>query len=813
MAITATFYTIEKTPRSTRLPTTAPIRYREVSDSGTEIEIEEAAPVPLLNCVGDIHPYQSFNGYSQPWAPGRGQNKVDYDSLSLNRLTEPTGSAPDFNVRVQATGTGAAYIATQLPSVMIGRTVYINGTLTRTGTHVNAIAVQAQITSGSTTTYETIKSFYDNVCALADEPYAVPADATLVRIRLIAAGSQDNTPGESLRVQGFSISLAPTSGSWTPYANVCPITRPTSPVDLTRTSELGATSTWHLNLPSGYWGGRWDAIEGVLETRWSEIESYAGESLPNMWYSSLDPPNLGGGSGTPTTGAQVVYQHTISSQQLQPWDVRTVSGDQTISWAGYDLRITYAQYQGGTVPTGADIQIELKTPTNVLHPEILLDLATSPVHYNYMYIAEFGRYYWLDGWTSEALGLWSVVGHVDALASWRSEILGLDLYTLRSASRSDGRIIDHLYPALAEVRRQQLYFDASPWGVESHRIGIYVVSVVGGAETSYYAFTPYNYRAFFEALLGSDYIDSVMSFMPDWETLYPQAPLEINPLQYIGGVRWFPIDISQVDGASSVSSIDVGMGSVTGFNAHQLMSFAVAVGYARTISVQNIHPQSARGVYLNLAPYSRISAFFPPFGVINIDTTTALSSSTLNIAVLVDLRSGDGALRILTPGQTVETELHAQVGIDCAVGQTLARGYGILDGISAVAGVASSVAGAIGAGVTGNVAGAASGAAGAIAGAASSIGNAITSQIPTNRTIGSPGSVGALTGPAVIYADHFLVAPEDNFHRGRPVCANCHVGSLQGYAMFADADNFEIACTPEEHDAIKSYLEGGLFIE
>ena len=47
--------------------------------------------------------------------------------------------------------------------------------------------------------------------------------------------------------------------------------------------------------------------------------------------------------------------------------------------------------------TGTKISIILKNPTSILNPVIELQepLNATPVAYNYMYISDWGRYYWL----------------------------------------------------------------------------------------------------------------------------------------------------------------------------------------------------------------------------------------------------------------------------------------------------------------------------------------------------------------------------------------------------------------------------------
>lgn len=795
MSLTAKFYTVDKSPRSTRLPSSGPVRYRDIELQGETIEAENAAPLPLKKCLCDLQPSQSFNGYDRPWAAGKGTNILDVALANTQSVTYDgvtlTQSDGVWRITGTATGTGGWNVFRSKTSpVTLDDQTYCYVTIQHTGENSELVALNsgtgAQIRNAS-----------------GRFTYRTNYDGLYIGF-YITSGVTYN---ETVKVW---VSVGESAQEYAPYANVCPIVAPSAPVILRRDVD-GVISDWRLEtFPDDYFGGYFDAIRGRLVNQWIEISSYAGEELPANWMSSLD---LYAAGTTPTTGAQVVYPASGGGvvYQVQPWDVRTLQGDNELTWSGGDLDIIYTAYRSTEPPVPLELPIDIKYPTDVLHPELMLNFAQSPVDYNYLYIPAFDRYYWLNGWQSVSNGLWSVTGDVDELASWRSEILDLELYVLRAASEGDGRIIDNLYPALADVTRQILYKDSSPWAVEMGITGLYVVSVCGSGETAYYAFTRTQYKAFFDALLGDDYIDSVMSYLPDWETVYPQAPLQINPLQYVAGVKWFPLGSIADVGKTSVQSIPVGMASVD-CDAYKLDPYAVTVAYDHTIPIESIHPQSARGVYLNLAPYSQIAAYVPPFGVITINPAMAAAQKAVRLTIAVDLRSGDGALRLMTPDGSVETELHAKIGVSVALGQTLTAGYGLLDATGAAAGFVGGIAGAVSAFTSGNIAGGIGAVAGTVNTATSAIGNAIASQIPTSRTIGSPESIGALRGPLVVYSDHYAVAEEDIMHRGRPLCADRRLGSMTGYVLVADAD-FTIPCTEEEHNQIRAFLEGGVFIE
>lgn len=805
MSIPAYLYTIDKSTRSTRLPTQAPIRYTIEHASGTRIEADNAAPLPLDECILQMLPQQSYNGYDRPWAGGTAKNKLPPRSPTTVVSSGITYRATSDG-RVFATGTATATSINYYPfNVTPGRyqvSCILDSSLANVFVWDVTTNQRARKWDGTSESDLTVGALIE---VLIEEGHSYRLN---LRVR----------NGVTVNNMVFAPLLTTdteTDNTWQPYANVCPLRAPTRTATLTVYGPDEVSSSWSLpTMPASpvIWGYRFNALTGELVENWNRLAVYDRSTYGDVgepWMSSLDVYVPG---TQPTDGAEVAWDnHVTTGEQLQPWDVRSYQGDNLLELPDGVLTVAYTTYGDDDPPEALDIMIDLKEPTDVLHPTVVLNLTGNPTGYNYMFIPEFNRFYWLTGWTSENLGLWSVSADVDALASWRSPIMDLQLYVLRAAAAGDGRVIDHMYPAIADVRRQLLYSEADPWGVGGGTRGVYIVSVCGSEEMSYYAMADVEYKAFFTGLLGDDYVNSVMSYLPNWETIYPAAKLEINALQYIAGVKWFPMTSLPGVEVTPIRSVTVGYGNVDA-PAVKLGPLAVTTARTWTIPLSSIHPQSSRGTYLNLAPYSTIHAYVPPFGVIAISPATAAASGSVTMTVSVDLRSGDGALRVLTSDGSVETELHAAIGVSVAIGQTVNAGYGLLDATGAAAGVVGGIAGAIGSFATGNVAGGVGAVAGVVGTASSAIGNAISSQIPTTRTVGSPESIGALRGPLTVYSDHYMVAPEDVTHRGRPLCQVRRLGDLPGYVLVADAD-FMLPCMQEEHDSIRAMLEGGVFVE
>ena len=74
--------------------------------------------------------------------------------------------------------------------------------------------------------------------------------------------------------------------------------------------------------------------------------------------------------------------------------------------------------------SGFSMTGSLKEESNVLRPTILIN-ADNPTSYNYMYIDDFKRYYYIKEMTSIRTGLWRLTCEVDVLKTYASQVKNL----------------------------------------------------------------------------------------------------------------------------------------------------------------------------------------------------------------------------------------------------------------------------------------------------------------------------------------------------------------------------------------------------
>ena len=71
---------------------------------------------------------------------------------------------------------------------------------------------------------------------------------------------------------------------------------------------------------------------------------------------------------------------------------------------------------------GSDLTCTARGECSILNPEVELALDTIPADANYMYIEDFGRYYFIDEIVSVRTGLVRIRGTVDPLTSFATQL-------------------------------------------------------------------------------------------------------------------------------------------------------------------------------------------------------------------------------------------------------------------------------------------------------------------------------------------------------------------------------------------------------
>ena len=128
---------------------------------------------------------------------------------------------------------------------------------------------------------------------------------------------------------------------------------------------------------------------------------------------------------------------------------------------------------------GTDLSGDLREETSIITPGIRIAMDSVPANVNYMYVADWGRYYFIDEIISVRAGIWELRGRVDVLMSFKAPIQACKGIVRRAESANaynvyldDGSFRSYADPA---VITQEFPSGFSTWE--------YLLVVAGGSST------------------------------------------------------------------------------------------------------------------------------------------------------------------------------------------------------------------------------------------------------------------------------------------------------------------------------------------
>lgn len=442
---------------------------------------------------------------------------------------------------------------------------------------------------------------------------------------------------------------------------------------------------------------------------------------------------------------------------------------------------------------GTSFSCVLKSGSGIMRPTISLDmgLASDPSGYNYAYISEFSRYYFIEEWYFDN-ALWTATLKVDVLATYKSDIGSASLYVLRAYDDHDGSIVDTKYPTKTGCTFNYTSQN-NPWNTT----GIFVVGIVTAdaafGSIDYYVMDASELRSMCLALTDPT---TIIDPAYDFDLADASAGLQlslVDPMQYIKTCIMLPVSAADITNKAASATINVyrwpagtGQKIYPTSRIHKTLNFAT----------KNHPDKSSRGAYMNSAPYSKLTLTVPPFGVIDIDSSVTCTANSVEVEIEVDPITGKGIMTVVC-NSIILNRLEAQIGVPISL-SSVTRDY---------IGAASSALGAVGSAVSGMM-----GNLGGFIGAASGIGNAVEALMPRANTIGTTGAFAANHGYCELDFQFFRPVDDDPVHNGRPLCKMKTISSLSGYILVQDGD-VATSGTSEEDKLIRQYLEGGFYYE
>lgn len=489
---------------------------------------------------------------------------------------------------------------------------------------------------------------------------------------------------------------------------------------------------------------------------------------------------------------------------------------------------SFAKKENSTAQPSGTAQAEfknvlIKTGSGIISPTLEISTAENVSSWNYCYISDWSRYYFINEWTYDN-GQWIAHCDVDELASWKSYIGSSTQYIARSKTLYDGDVVDTLYPTKTNIDTRISTFGSAPM-LGGFSSGTYVVGIinsdsaaqVGGV--SYYAMTPSQFGDLKSILLSS----------MDWMGVAPgdqiMAKTEVNPFQYVVSAKYFPCTVGTAGGASNIK---LGWWQPTGINGSYISGLPLKVGI-NSVTLPS-HPDIARGAYLNSEPYTKASLIWGPWGEIPLPSQVIRNYRTISVGIYPDYISGQACLTVTATNSGGSSQLIgnfiAPFAIDIALSQlsmNVSTSTPILD--KATETNSSIPVVGIGAGLVGGfIKSLASlfklGSRSVDAGTAvdrskdNFIGAAMGLNTLTSAVTGGNGSIATFT--AEPYPRYYIAFSRQVDERiddfGRPYMRSATISSCTGYVKCAHVE-LTMPCTQQEYQNVIGYMEGGFYYE
>ena len=116
---------------------------------------------------------------------------------------------------------------------------------------------------------------------------------------------------------------------------------------------------------------------------------------------------------------------------------------------------------GKTLTAGGSYSCSLKDATSVLNPVLIIRTSDPVYNYNYLYIQEFGRYYFINDIKSVNNNVWEISAHVDVLETYKAAILSNEAVIRRQDKLFNLYLDDSDFHVLNYERVQTLKFPAN----------------------------------------------------------------------------------------------------------------------------------------------------------------------------------------------------------------------------------------------------------------------------------------------------------------------------------------------------------------
>lgn len=417
-------------------------------------------------------------------------------------------------------------------------------------------------------------------------------------------------------------------------------------------------------------------------------------------------------------------------------------------------------------PKGTNITVNLKEGTSYFNPSFILN--TNPT--GFTYLSWNGLYYYITNIENTRNGIYTISCELDALATYKSDILGTTAFVLYSSSKYDVGIPD---TRLSTQPNYTVKTNAVTYPIEGSPL--YVVTYIGRNGASMKAIDEANLKIIQEALSTNAFAELFVDSSKAVSKMLSNTSQAITGCTYVPrcSTKGRPIEIVFAGGYKTGASGPL-------VNRHDFASTSI-----------NIPWNFSSGDFRNRSQYTTLLLLLPCYGYLQLNTDNYVGDSNITIDVFQDSATGTIAY--------VGKDFYCVGNMGCNVQISTTTQGNLASGVSSMASVGlqafTNPIGAIG-----------------------SLFNTVTSSMATN--VGSVGSYGnTIAMDSTLNIEIIAISHDTNVdpssmttNYGRPCNKVLSLATLSGYVQTANA-NVVTSASKQYKEEIDSLLNGGVYIE
>lgn len=477
---------------------------------------------------------------------------------------------------------------------------------------------------------------------------------------------------------------------------------------------------------------------------------------------------------------------------------------------------TAKRHNSTLVPTGGtSVTLTLKGGSDLIDPVFLYNGSAVPTS---SMISFEGRYYFVTGIKSVRNDLWEISGHVDVLATWKTNIQAMSPYVLyythNNTEISDKRLSTK---TTKTISTKTGVFDILGSGTGSNYAVI--LNTIGEGSCDSYAVTQSMARTILSDL--DNWFDNTGSYTSDGsgildvnDATFSWASVEDSIKSFLKETlffwkQWFSTG-KVADNLRSAYILPLPVSAVAGYlNNVMLGQYKSDVQGVRVsdrifsdgCSV-DIPWQSSD--WRRNAPYHELYLYIPYIGLITLSTSDLIGETSLHVSVSIDVTSGDAIFSVYTGTNRYIGQYTANMAATFAIGSSNTP-------------MTAQVNTLVGSGIAGAAAIASGGTAAVLAaftGGTLSLANDISGQ-PACIGSNMGGAILGVTSNVICYSvfhDTTVTPSSISAEKGTPYNGVLSLSGVAGYVQTSGA-SVSGAMTDTERQEINSLMDGGIYIE